>query len=401
MRTIGTVAVVLLAFAACDEAGPDAGIPARGVAFTDSLYGTTLVRISDKDEDGYSGNGIQNEYARADAWSPDLAWIVLRSNDGGFYLYDAGSCRLERELTGLSGGQELEPRWRADDSTGFFYLAGPCLMWYALGPGTTDTIHDFSTEFPAGDVITTGVEGDASRDARYWCFTVRDEQWVLIAACVYDLELDSVVGTKTDFPGEVNYTTMDASGTHAVIGFDASPIRSYYRDFSHEVVMPAGAIGHADIALTAAGGDVVVIQNTATDWISYVDLETGAETNLIEIPFATNTDIGLHFSGNCYETPGWVLVSTYGAVNPEAGMTHSWMDNLLFMLELAPDPEVVRLCETKCYTGSNPRSNYFAEAYASINRAGTRVVFGSNRGVLEPQDYTEAYEVRTDGFPDW
>jgi hypothetical protein len=122
--------------------------------------------------------------------------------------------------------------------------------------------------------------------------------------------------------------------------------------------------------------------------------ETGAETNLLAIPFEVNTDTGLHFSGNCCGKPGWVLMSTYGAVNPEPGQSHSWMDNLLFMVELKADPRVVKLCGTKCYTGLNPRSNYFAEAFASINLVGNKAVFGSNRGVLSPEDSTEAFEVR-------
>jgi hypothetical protein len=394
MRACLGLLCVLALHVGCKQSGTGQQLPARGQTFTDSAYGSVMVRISDKDVDGYVGNGIQNEYARSDAWSGDGSWIVLRSNEGGFYLYDAVDYGLDRDLSGLAGDQELEPRWPADDASGFWYLAGPCLMWYGIGGASGDTVHDFAAEFPSCNVVTTGVEGDASRDARYWCFMVRDADWNLVACCVYDRDQDSVVGTKTDFHDEIDYVTMDASGAHAVIGYDASPMRSYYRDFSHEVLLPDGAVGHSDIALTRDSTDVIVIQNTATDWISMVDLETGDETNLIAIPFDVNTDIGLHFSGNCYGKPGWVLVSTYGAVSPESGQSHSWMDNLLFMVELKADPRVVKLCETKCYTGENPRSNYFAEAFASINLAGTKAVFGSNWGVLDPEDFTEAFEVR-------
>jgi hypothetical protein len=392
-RTCVLLLCVLMLSLGCTETGAGTELPARGQVFADSAYGSVMVRISDKDADGYEGNGIQNEYARSDAWSSDGSWIVLRSNDGGLYLYDAASYSLTRDLSSLAGDQELEPRWSADDPSGFWFLAGPCLMWYDTDKAAGDTVHDFRNEFASCNVVTTGVEGDASRDGRYWCFMVRDAEWNLVACCVYDREKDSVVGTKTDFHDEIDYVTMDASGAHAVIGYDASPMRSYYRDFSHEVMLPEGAVGHSDIALTAGGTAVTVIQNTATDWISMVDLETGAETNLIAIPFDVNTDIGLHFSGNCYGKPGWVLVSTYGAVNPGPGRSHSWMDNLLFMVELKADPRVVKMCETKCYTGDNPRSNYFAEAFASINRAGTKAVFGSNWGVLDPEDFTEAFEV--------
>jgi hypothetical protein len=147
-----------------------------------------------------------------------------------------------------------------------------------------------------------------------------------------------------------------------------------------------------DLAFSADSSDVMVFQSNTTDSITMVDLATGTATPLLAIPFDVNTDIGLHFSGNCSATPGWCLVSTYGAENPPSGQSHTWMDNLLFMVELKADPRVVKLCRTRCYTGKNPQSNYFAEAYATVNRSGTRVYFGSNWGDYT-QDYTDAYEV--------
>jgi hypothetical protein len=379
--------------AACREAKPD--LPAKGQVFNDSLYGATLVRISDKAADNYSGNGIQNEYARADAGNADGSYLILRSNDGVFYLYNGTSYALVRSLDELGGGQELEPRWDASNPDVFYYVAGPNLKRFRVSGSSQEVVHDFTVEFPGCSYVSTGVEGDASQDRRYWCFEVSDSLFNLMAVCVYDMETDSVLGRKTTFPDAVNHVTMDASGAHAVIAYDATvPFQSFSRDFSTMVQMPAGALGHADVALTATGRDVVVYQNVQTDFIEMADLETGAATQLLAIPFDVNTDIGLHISGNCYDTPGWVLVSTYGAKNPEPGHSHSWMDNLLFMLELDASPETLKLAQTRCHTGARPGSNYFAEAFASINRAGTKVVFGSNWGILSPEDYTDAYEVR-------
>jgi hypothetical protein len=156
--------------------------------------------------------------------------------------------------------------------------------------------------------------------------------------------------------------------------------------------LPPGATGHMDVAFTADSTDVIVYQSNTTDWIAMSDLNSGVEIPLVEIPFSLNTDIGLHMSGNCAAVPGWALISTSGARNAQHGMMHSWMDNLLFMCELKANPRVVKLTQTRCYTGMNPQPNYFAEAYATINRAGTRVYFGSNWGDYT-QDYTDAYEV--------
>jgi hypothetical protein len=391
----GTVSVLLLV-AQCHKSSPH--LPAKGVPFTDSLCGTTVVRITDQTVDHYSGPGIENEYAKADAWNADGSLLILRGNDGIYYLYDGASYALLRSLDSLGGGQELEPRWHPTYPDVLYHLSGPWLRVWHRSTGTVTGIHDFRREFPNCAYITTGTEGDASQDRRYWCFMVSDSVPNLQAVCVYDLTADSVVGIKTSFPDTVNFSTMDASGNHAVICYDSRPMQAFHRDFSHQVDFVTGATGHSDVAMTADARDVVVYQNNATDYIAMTVLETGAETSLVAIPFDTNPDIGLHVSGNCYATPGWVLISTNGALNPSSGH-HSWMDNLLFMVETKANPRVVKLAQTRCYVGASPRENYFAEAYAGINTSGTKVVYGSNWGILNPANYTDAYEVRMP--PNW
>jgi len=68
------------------------------------------------------------------------------------------------------------------------------------------------------------------------------------------------------------------------------------------------------------------------------------------------------------------------------------MDNQLFMVELRAEPRVWRLAMTRAYLSRNPATekNYFAESFATVNTAGTRIYFGSNWGDFSP-DYTETY----------
>jgi len=202
------------------------------------------------------------------------------------------------------------------------------------------------------------------------------------------------VGQKAVFPDELDWISMDMSGDHCIVGYDTHSAQVFSRDFSSPIDLPSGANGHMDLALTSDGRDVVVYQNTYTDWIAMADLCTGTETSLLEIPFGVNSDIGLHFSGNCAETPGWVLVSTYGAANPPPGESHSWMDTQLFMLELEQDPIVWRIAHTHAYTSEDyiGEKNYFAEAFATINKAGSRIYFGSNWKDFT-FEYTDTYQV--------
>jgi hypothetical protein len=385
-----TATIVLLLSAGCHPTSPT--LPAKGVFFTDSAYNSDLARITDKTTDGYSGPGIENEYSRADAENCDGTRIILRGQDGEWYLYDRSNYAMLKHFIDLGLGEEPEPRWEAAGANRFCYVHGTELRQYDITGDTFVTIHDFTHEYPGASFISTKTEGDASLDQHYWCFMVEDSAFHVLAVVCYDRQLDSVVGARASFPDGINWVSMDMSGNHCVIGYESSPAQAFTRDFGTMTQLPVGATGHMDLALTADSTDVMVFQSNTTDSITMVDLNTGAATPLVAIPFDVNADIGLHFSGNCAETPGWCLVSTCGAENPPSGQAHSWMDNLLFMVELKADPRIVKLCRTRCYTGKNPQSNYFAEAYATVNRAGTRVYFGSNWGVYT-QDYTDAYEV--------
>jgi hypothetical protein len=391
--SISALLVVFFGLTGCSK--NETVIPEKGMPFTDSLYNATIVRITDKEIDGYSGPGIQNEYARNDAYNCDDSRIMMRGNDGTWYVYDAASYELLSDVSSIAY-QEPEPRWDATDPDIFYYVNQTRLMSYDISTGASATIHDFSGDITNASYIRNRGEGDASLDSRYWCFMVEDSSWNLISAIVYDKQADSIVGQKTSFSEGLDWVSMDMSGNHAIVGYESQTAEVFSLDFSTSVVLPERANGHMDLALDAGGNDVMVYQNTLTDWIAMADLATGTEVNLAQIPFDINTDIGLHFSGNCDATPGWILVSTYGAKNPPAGEAHSWMDNLLFMVELKANPRVIKLAYTNCFTAQNAddvEKNYFAECFASVNRAGTKVIFGSNWGDVSKTDYSEGYQL--------
>lgn len=375
-----------------------APMPQKGVTFIDTNFHTTLVRITDK-TDGYFGAGIQNEYARTDPENSDGTYVILRGNDGEYYLYDTANFHMKKRFSSLIDSIEPEPHWDASNPNIFYYLHLTELRTYNVDTDASATVHDFKTEFPSATYVTTRVEGDASLNQRFWSFMILDYEYNLISAIVFDKESNRIVGQKTDFPDELNWISMSMSGSHCIVGYDTHFAQVFPRDFGAVTSLPSGANGHMDLALTSNGKDVVVYQNTQTDWIAMADLNTGTETQLVFIPFEINNDIGLHFSGNCAEKPGWVLVSTYGAKYPPPNQKHSWMDTQLFMVELKQDPIVFRIAHTQCYTEEEytGEDNYFAEAFATINKAGSRIYFGSNWGDYtvdsEENSYTDTYQI--------
>ncbi len=397
MRRMMLVVACLALGAACRKPEPE--LPAKGVPFTDSLYGATIVRVTDKTIDGYSGPGIENEYARSDAENCDGTRLILRGQDGEWYLYDRAGYQMLKHFEAIGSGEELEPRWDAAAPNLFYYIYNAELRGYDISADTFTLVHDFKADYPQASFISTKTEGGPSLDGRFWCFMVEDSVFNTLAVVVYERDTDSIIGAKTGFPDAINWVSMDESGRHCVVGYESNVCQAFPPDFSRTVQMPSGASGHMDVALTQNSTDVIVYQNNTTDWIAMADLDSDVETPLVEIPFNVIADIGLHMSGNCAAVPGWALISTSGARNAPSGQAHSWMDNLLFMVELDASPKVVKIAETRCYTGENPVPNYFAETYAAINRASTRIIFGSNWGRLSDPDYTDAYEVTLP--PDW
>jgi hypothetical protein len=352
-----------------------------------------LFRITDK-TDGYTDPGIENEYSKTDPENSDGTLVILRGNNGEWYLYDTATFQMKKQFGGwFVDGIEPEPRWDATDPKVLYYIYETELRTYNLDTDVSAVVHDFKADFPSASYITTGSEGNPSLDQRFWSFMVEDSNYSLISAVVYDKQTNSILGHREDFPDKVEDVSMDMSGSRCMFGFDSHIFQVCSRDFSSIRDLPFGANGHNDFALTTDGRDVLVYQNTQTDWIAMADLETGTETPLLEIPFGVNSDIGLHFSGNCAEKPGWVLVSTYGAENPPPDESHSWMDTQLFMLELKQNPRVWRIAHTHAYTAEeySGDKNYFAEAFATINKAGSRIYFGSNWGNFAV-DYADTYQ---------
>ncbi|MBI3989934.1 MAG: hypothetical protein HY347_10005 [candidate division NC10 bacterium] len=396
---------------------PTIPMPPKGTCMADPNFYTKIVRMTDKRLDGYSGPGIENEYSKVDPENSDGTLLILRGNDGSWYLYNASTYQMIEVLSdtvfGECGWEEPEPRWDPSDPKIFYYLCSTDppntieLRSYNIDTDTSTTIHDFKNEFPSAASLTTKTEGDASLDRRYWCFMVQDSEYNLLSVIVYDKTLDGIVGQKSSgFRDEVNWVGMSMSGNSCAIGWAAyvPPLTTTVvsRDFSQVIELPDGSAGHGDFALTADGRDVYVYQSVRTDHIAMADLNTGIETPLVEIPFPINLDIGLHISGNSSQTPGWVLVSTYGSKKPPQGSRHSWMDTQLFLVELKADPRIWRLAHTQSYTSFfyTGGKNYFAEAFAAINSKGTRVYFGSNWANWANwkhffrRDYTETYQVR-------
>jgi hypothetical protein len=373
--------------------------PARS-PFRDPVFGTCLVRVTDRQADLSSddeSHGLKNEYARVQSFNADDSYILVYGTEGEWFLYDASSLQ---PLGKLPIGSE--PRWDAEDPNVIYYSDETRLMAYSVATGQDTLVHEFADDFPGQNIsaVWTAYEGRPSRDTQTWGLMAEDDEWLPAAFVVYDRLSDQVtVRDMRGVPGiedDVDHVTISPLGTYflasfdrycepadpslgdsAMLGDDAQPcgLMVYDRDLTNGRGL-LRIIGHYDLALDAEGREVIVYQSIDTDEIAMLDLESGAITPLWPIDFSF-TPLGFHFSGLAYDTPGWALVSTYSGGYPEA---YTWMDDQVFAVELKAGGRVVRLAHTHSLVDEEQEHDYWAEPHATVNRDFTRVLFTSNWG---------------------
>ena len=366
---------------------PDLPEPSPRIPFRDAVFGSCLVRVTDRKADLSAGDpstGIKNEYSRVQSFNADGTRILVRSIEAEWYLNDAATLQPLGRLP-----IEMDPRWDANEPYLLTYSDETRLMAHDVRSGEQRIIHDFAADFPDQSVtaVWTRYEGSPSLDGRYWGLMATDMNGESVALVVYDQVEDRVTATR-DVRGTPELDTVTISplggyflgyfdGCESGLGSEAHPCGLMVYD--HELQNGRGlvrAIGHSDVALDAEGREVLIYQDVDADTISLLGLANGSVTALWPIDFS-HTPIGLHFSGRAFRRPGWALVSTYSGGYPTA---YTWMDDQVFAVELKPGGRVVRLAHTHSLVDEDQEHDYWAEPHASVNPDFTRVVFTSNWG---------------------
>jgi hypothetical protein len=371
---------------------PSMAEPPPRSPFRDPVFGTCLVRVTDRNADlppDDASRGMKNEYSRVQSFNADGSLALVRSIEAEWYVYDTVSFLPLGRLPPVT-----EPRWDALDPQLVYDSDETRLMAYNVETGEGTLIRDFANDLPGQSLsaVWTHYEGRPSVDTRYWGLVAEDGDWTPVAFLVYDrLEDQVVVRDMRGVPGiedDVDHVTISPLGTYFLASFDRSCEHGQAGDDAH----PCGLmvydrdlrdgrsllriIGHYDTALDAQGREVIIYQDIDTDHISMLDLESGAVTPLWPIDY-TYTPIGLHFSGLAYDRPGWALVSTHSGGYPDA---FTWMDDQVFAVELKAGGRVVRLAHTHSLVDEDQEHDYWAEPHASVNHDFTRILFTSNWG---------------------
>jgi hypothetical protein len=368
-----------------DERLPE---PAPHVAFRDSIYGGCLVRVTNRKTDRSPGDpsrGLKNEYSRLQAFNADGSLIMVLATEAHRYVYDASTLERLGELPAMN-----DPRWSNRDPNLIYYIGELTLMSYNLATGEQRLVHDFAPDFPGQNIVAvwTRWEGSQSLDDRYWAFMAEDQDWLTVAFVVYDLQQDRIIARRQiSPPGDVDSVTISPSGAYFLAQFEYCEHGSM-----GSLEQPCGLmvydqslqngrgllrnVGHSDLALDENGREIFFYQDIDTDHVAILDLQSGTISNLFPIDFTFCNGCGMHFSGLGYQLPGWGLISYFDG----DAVTHMWMDDHIFAVELKPGGRVVRFAQHHSLVDPNQEHDYWAEPHASVNRDFTRILFTSNWG---------------------
>jgi hypothetical protein len=375
-------------------------LPELGIPFFDASFGTMLTRATD-------ANSIhgRHEYSRFDPFNKDQSMIVL-DPDVLWNVYSTKSFPYNHPDNLIMTINLEEPRWDPDDQNIIWGTDEFTIKRINVSTGETTLIKDFSQDpvispiIDQGNVyrITMQDEGESSLDKRYWAFFLQGNEqteYEHLYIFTWDRIADSVLGLYKIPENErkLDWIGMSPLGNWVLIGGDYDnggnlagltmankELTQFHRlDYT---------TAHSDVALDVAGNEVIVMQNTMTDYIDLIPidlktqpvLEAGGSyentnrTQLLRLFYTNESPLGMnsgiHISCN---VPGYCVVSTF--IEPDLP-EQNWLDRTIILVKLdAVNSQAWYLAKLYTTAGS-----YWEETQATISNDGTKIVWSSNWG---------------------
>ena len=378
----------------------DTALPDLGESFFDIHFGTMITRTTE----AHYIHG-RHEYSRFDPFNVDQSMIIL-DPDALWNVYSTHTFPYNQPGNLIRTINIEEPRWDPNDENLIWGTDECTIKLVNVLTGQTTVIKDFSQDpmisplVNRGDVyrITMKDEGESSIDKRYWAFYIQGNEQVEYHqryVFTWDKETDSILGLYEIPVNErkLDWVGMSPLGNWVLVGGDYDnggnlagltmankELTQFHRlDYT---------TAHSDVGLDIAGNEVIVMQNTRTDYIDLIPIDPQTQpileavgsydntnrTPLVRLFYSDESPYGLrsgvHISCN---VPGYCVVSTY--IEP-GQPEQNWLDRTMVIVKLdVQNPQAYYLAKLLNTTGS-----YWEETHATITNDGSKIVWTSNWG---------------------
>lgn len=369
--------------------------PAVGSKYFDTVFGTTLVRLSNGQ--AQLNDTVHHEYATMSPFNKDSSLILLQSDQHGFFVVDRNGRQIVPPAA-LQLGGSAEPRWSGKETHVFYYHEDNQLKKFDVLSRQKSRVQ----VFPQYRKITFGGgEGDISEDGDH-LLVVGDERYVGMYT-FSSARLGRVIDLAAFGAWHEVYVTANnnvlvrwsAEGTAKNQGmglFDKD------LNFIRQVVP---FVGHNDQGRDLNGDEVLLIagyRDTApapgceNNGVEKVRLSDSKKTCLVPLNWETE----IHVSSNSDGRNPWVLVSVTdtgkGTAQADSNLPPDWRSrwgvrfNELILAKV-DGSERRRIAHHR----SRTLSDYWFQPRAAISRDGRYAVFDSNFGINPLKDYTDVF----------
>ena len=394
-------------------------MPDLGEPFFDLRFGTMITRTTD-------ANFIhgRHEYSRFDPFNKDKSMIIL-DPDALWNIYRTNTFPYNQSSNLIRTINLEEPRWDPNDNNLIWGTNESTIQLINVSTGQITVIKDFSQDPVISPLINVGNvyritmmdEGESSIDKRYWAFYLQGNEQVdynQLYIFTWDKNTDTILGLY-EIPANENkldWVGMSPLGNWVLIGGDydnggnLAGLTMANRELTqfHRLDYTTA---HSDVGLDIAGNEVIIMQNTMTDYIDLIpiDLQTqpileagGSYDNtnrspLVRLFYSNESPFGMqsgiHISCNI---PGYCVVSTFIEPNlPE----QNWLDRTIVIVRLdEQNPQAHYLAKLYTTAGS-----YWEETQATITNDGSKVVWASNWGQNVGNE--QVFLMQLDMPPNW
>lgn len=351
--------------------------PALGESFADPVYGTKITRRSIGPD--------RHNYSRRQAENADGSRYITTTG-GNWYLHDAKTCAVLRTLTGMAG--DCEPIWHATNPRLLLHTGreGKGGIWYWLDVEANARTIAFNltsnSPFPKAQSYWTKGEGTTSAEGKYLALMAETYNGStgnvdFYGVIVVDVATGTIVSSRASTQ-RPDHVSMSPTGRCVVVSCTGSEgTRAYSRDFKSFVQLQKGS-QHSDLAIGPEGQDYYVVANYTNGYLEARNCESVSDVFVLSPLYpASGAKYSCHISGQAFDRPGWVVISTYAdsdrAGSPAAVLQPQYRK--VWLAELKPNGKQYSVCHIRT-TGSG----YFDEPQATISRDGKRITFASNLG---------------------
>ncbi|MCB1757908.1 MAG: hypothetical protein KDJ38_20485 [Gammaproteobacteria bacterium] len=375
--------------------------PAYLEPYTDPVFGTRVVRISDT----RFGEVVKPMYSTIQTWNADESLMILYHTSGeapGHYLYDGQTYERLKRLDILTASIE-EVFWHHSDPASFFYISALFSQYGSLMKYNTQT----DTEVELANFAAVCGDGVGSKAGNAVMMPSWDDNSFGFrcglperdVAFSYHVDSGRIarrdIGEGTRF--EPWYAPMPGpSGERYllndwVLSADLSRIEAqldFYEFHSHSSI---GRLANGNDALFATGFDPSPdgCRGALDEGLGALivhDLSNGRCRPVISASAGYGDPIsGTHISATGHQRPGWVALSTIGYEQ------FSYLTDLrpapvllseIYLADTDPDkPEVCRLAHHRSHAKGSANggyNSYLGEPHATMSPSGSRIVFGSD-----------------------